>query len=102
MHYAVREGNLDNARFLLEYFSVKVDVPDASGYTPLHYAAGGDRAELCEMLLIHGADAMFNYDKGQSPMHVACRKRRYNAIRVLAERGVQILSTLDEDAIDYG
>ncbi|GLC34978.1 hypothetical protein PLESTM_000261000 [Pleodorina starrii] len=60
-----------------------VDLPNNSGYTPLHYAAAAHSAEAAAALLRHGADpnaktwqvgfGHIQLDRGSTPLHAAAR-----------------------------
>ncbi len=70
---------MEVTRLLLER-GVDVTAKDTDGWTPLHYAARGDRVEILRLLLERGADATTRANDGQTPLDMAsCRE----ATRVL-------------------
>ena len=73
---AFQQNNMPNAflpavTFLVEEHGADVNLKDAWGYTPLHYAAvrGGD--DLIEYLVSKGADVTVASKLGQSPVDMA-------------------------------
>lgn len=71
LHLAVREGNIETVRVLLD--ASDVNQPNNQGLTPLHWASLRGDEELCTMLLEYGADPDIRDEHldGLSPIHVA-------------------------------
>ena len=73
---AFQQNNMPNAflpavAFLVEEHGADVNVPDAWGYTPLHYAAVHGANDVIELLVAHGADVTVPSRLGQSPVDLA-------------------------------
>ncbi len=57
LHAAVCKGHSQIVQLLVENSQqLAVDSVDSQGYTPLGYAAGLGHSQICEWLLVHGAD----------------------------------------------
>lgn len=88
LHYAALDGSVDAVRRLLEVEDV--NAVDDAGWTPLHFAAQGARADVAEALLDAGARVDAVDDRGQPPLYwavVAASGDPVATIRVLRARG---------------
>lgn len=56
LHYAVRTGNTDDLRYLVEVEKKSVNEQDFHDATPLYLAALTGNTEICQYLLEHGAN----------------------------------------------
>eukprot|EP01104_Vermistella_antarctica_P020786 TRINITY_DN904_c0_g2_i1.p1 TRINITY_DN904_c0_g2~~TRINITY_DN904_c0_g2_i1.p1 ORF type:complete len:191 (-),score=35.76 TRINITY_DN904_c0_g2_i1:95-667(-) len=87
---AAKDGNLARMKQLLGgggYYS-DPSMRDASGYTPLHYAARGGRLEACRVLLDRGADANAVTLAGHStPLQRAAFVGHLEVVVLLTSRG---------------
>jgi len=70
LHLAVREGQLDIARLLIDR-GAEVDVLDTKDFTPLHNAAWNGNLEMTELLLDAGADINASTYDGDTPLSLA-------------------------------
>jgi ankyrin repeat protein len=74
LHVGVLEQQLDMCRLLVSKGS-NVNLVDAAGCTPLHWAAmpaGNDKAlEFCRLLVAAGADVTLKDEEGQTPLDYA-------------------------------
>jgi ankyrin repeat protein len=73
---AFQQNNMPNSflmavKYLVEEHGADVNVKDAWGYTPLHYAAVHGENELVEYLVAKGADVTVASRLGQSPVDLA-------------------------------
>ncbi|KAG6969591.1 hypothetical protein JG688_00005245 [Phytophthora aleatoria] len=71
LHVAVGKGNLEIVQLLVETGRANVNVVDAKGNTPLHWACiknGGDQIELIDYLISKGAKPLKN-THGNTPLH---------------------------------
>ena len=90
LHYAAMAGNASIMQFLLER-GAEMEVPDALGKAPLHYAAR--TSEDCVICLlkakprlgVHAVDRA-----GQTPLHDAALAGRSSVMRLLARSGADV------------
>jgi len=87
LHYAVDEGNIDMARLLIEKGKAPLNLPDQSGWTPLHLAAGHGYAEIVDMLLKQGADVNVKDKSGNTPLAWARKMETDEAVTSLIRAG---------------
>ena len=69
----IRSGDLSNMGRLLAEGMVS-DKPDKNGITPLHQAISGEKYEIAEMLVNHGANIEHAALNGWTPLHTASRR----------------------------
>ncbi|MGH2453317.1 MAG: ankyrin repeat domain-containing protein [bacterium] len=72
---------------LLLAAGAEVELPDASGCTPLHLAAHDGDVELIGAFLARGADVNPRQDKGQTPLGVAIAAGHAEAAALLRRHG---------------
>ncbi|NJN39665.1 MAG: ankyrin repeat domain-containing protein [Gammaproteobacteria bacterium] len=65
---------------LLRKAGARIDMP---GWTPLHYAAFGGHARICEFLIEQGAPINAPAPNGTTPLMMAAREGRGDVIRIL-------------------
>lgn len=83
LHLATELGNSGIVKTLLEQGAMVDAVETATGYTPLHYAAGQGHTELCELLIRFGADPDALTENLDSPLHLAIKNGRIGVVEVL-------------------
>lgn len=93
LHIAARYGLCDYAQFLVETKGADVHACDASGRTPLWYAASSGHAGIIRLLVDAGAgpdvdDSMF----GLKPLHKAASQNHAKAVTALLAAGVDPLT----------
>jgi ankyrin repeat protein len=87
LHLAAREGHLDVVEALL-ISKADLNFKDENGYSPLHFASEGGHTAVMTALLDFGADVkLHTFDDGCSPLHLAIRSNREDAVRLLLARG---------------
>ena len=64
--------------------TTSVDVPDADGRTPLHFAAAVSATASAERLLDHGADASCKARDGETPLSIAAKRSSKSLLEVLS------------------
>jgi ankyrin repeat protein len=67
--------------------TARFDDGGCSGCTLLHFAAGGDHAEIAAMLLEHGADVNATDSRGLTPLHVASTNQHPRTVEYLLGHG---------------
>ncbi|KAL6877498.1 hypothetical protein ACP4OV_012713 [Aristida adscensionis] len=81
--YAVRGGNVDTARYLLDH-GAESDKPGEHGCTALHVAVGSGICEVIEVLLAKGADINSVSSCG-TPLHAAAIGKQVAAMKILLD-----------------
>lgn len=68
-------------------FQAKIDVnnTDAEGNTPLHAAAQVNDSDLVSFLILKGADTEIKNKAGETPLHVAIKKKSVAAAEILGK-----------------
>eukprot|EP01047_Picozoa_sp_COSAG01_P067882 COSAG01_NODE_9681_length_2373_cov_74.233377_1_plen_235_part_10 len=103
LRYAATEGILARVTSLLASWPpghrrAIVDVPDASGYTPLVWAAGKGHTPVVEALLGAGADATVETRRGQTALQNAARTGRTpTVLALLRARPGEALARADRE-----
>ena len=62
----------------------------AKSTTPLHLAARQEKVDLCELLLVHGADLNTEMEGGETPLIVAVIARRQSIVDLLVLHGADV------------
>lgn len=88
--YALRNKELDCAKFLIENSSLAIDETDAFGHTLLFYAFNSGRTDIMLWCTKKGVDLNHNMSNGERPLVGAVKKRDINMITFLLEQGVEI------------
>jgi ankyrin repeat protein len=83
---AAREGNASQARVLLDG-AVDVNVAEADGMGPLHYAVLNNQPDLVELLLRAGADVGARTRHGVTPIYLAAVNGSAQVTRMLLASG---------------
>ena len=83
--FAVKNGWLQVATFLLDHGAAVSGVPDS--VAPLNVAAREGHKAIVELLLARGAKINPSESKGDSALMVACANRRAEVVRLLLDRG---------------
>jgi len=80
------EAALPLVRLLLDS-GAALDARNASGQTPLLYAAYGGFRQVVELLISRGAVVQYQDANGRSPLHFAAREGRPGVVEVLLKNG---------------
>lgn len=87
---AVSKGNVQEACRLLGLKTVRINCLDEHGMTPLMHAAYKGRAELCELLLRHGANVNCNeHEHGYTALMFAGLSGNKEITRMMLEAGAK-------------
>ncbi|MDP0590317.1 MAG: ankyrin repeat domain-containing protein [Candidatus Endonucleobacter bathymodioli] len=110
LHHAIRNGRIDTMHILLES-GANVNVTNASGSTPLHYAAShhmclrppnrisreeaisienSETMQMVNSLIINGADVDIKNNKGKTPLHNASSFSSREVIKLLLNNKADI------------
>ncbi|UCE22743.1 MAG: ankyrin repeat domain-containing protein [Candidatus Aminicenantes bacterium] len=91
IHKAVRNGDIEKVKQLLEKDKELVKLRDINNNTPLHLACRAAHKEIVELLILNGADVDAKNDYGRSPLHLAWREKGSARIsQILIENGADI------------
>ncbi|KNC47076.1 ankyrin [Thecamonas trahens ATCC 50062] len=90
MHEAVLRGHTLLIHSLVEADGAMFDVPDARGWTPLHYAAHLDLPEAAQALLDAGAKATSADPAGLTPLHLAAMADAFIVAKLLVQHGADV------------
>ncbi|XP_072109481.1 ankyrin repeat and MYND domain-containing protein 2a [Mobula birostris] len=87
----ISEGNIQEAGRLLGSKNVRVNCLDQHGMTPLMHAAYKGKAEMCKLLLQHGADVNCNeHEHGYTALMFAGLSGNKEITRMMLEAGAEI------------
>ena len=87
---ALRKGDIQTAKALIEKSPGVLDARDGNGMTPLHYAAAGANADFIQYLVDKGAKLELQNAGHKTPLHLAAMNDRKEAVAVLLSRGAAI------------
>ena len=87
---ALRKGDVQTARTLIEKSPGLVDARDADGMTPLHYAAYGRDPGLIDFLVDKGAKLELKNAEAKTPLHLAAMNDRREVAAALLKRGAAL------------
>lgn len=111
LHYAVKEGDMEEVKRLLSGEKCPPDtwdietsmnlgvcydanLKDISGTTALFYAKS---VEMAEFLISKGADIDIKNDSGNTPLYYAVDRKRYDVAEFLFEQGANPRNRSDRD-----
>ena len=87
--HAAKVGDIAAVRTQIE-LGADVDAGKPGGQTPLHYAAWGNRIEVVECLLSHGANPNPRNKDHFTPLHFAADRGNREIVEMLISRGAEI------------
>jgi len=91
----LRKGDIPAVKALVEKTPQIVETRDASGNTPLHYAAHIGNADLINFLIGQGAEMNSAGRSGLTPLQIAAMNDRREAAAALLERGAALETRCD-------
>jgi len=91
---ALRKGDIQSVKALVEKSPELLDSRDRNGLTPLHYAANGGDAGLINYLIDKGAK-LEPKETRKTPLHLAATNDRSEAVAALIKKGAP-LETRDD------
>ena len=86
---AIREGNLDYTKTILEENPKFANTKDESGHTPLILAASAGNKDLCEVLIAKGADLEAQGENGTA-LHEAVTGNYKDIVELLINNGANL------------
>ena len=92
---ALRKGDIQTVKALVEKSPQLVEGRDDSGRTPLHYAAYGGSADLINYFIDKGAKLELQDAQQKTPLHLAAMNDRKDAVAALLKKGAA-LETRDD------
>lgn len=87
---AVRTGNIETVKLLVEKSPLILDSRDSDGMTALHHAARDGNAALIDYLIDKGAKTEIQSNQGKTPLHLAATFDRKDAVAALVRRGATL------------
>lgn len=82
-------GRLDAALSLLD-MGANINARDDGGWTPLHWAASHDAAEIIRSLIDRGSNVNCVDKNGITPLYLAASKANPSSVRALLESGANV------------
>ena len=92
LHYAALNGNNIMVENLI-WKKAEVNIKDNSKATPLHYAAATNKSSASwaiRLLLLNGADIKARDERGETPLHCACKAGFWSAVDLLLDHHADI------------
>lgn len=97
VHEAARKNHGDMLKVMLEKgadVNVAQDEPGEAGNTPLHVACENGNGEAAALLMAFGGDDTIQNVKGETPAHLAMKKRRFGG-DMRAEDRIKVIEALE-------
>ncbi|GFN80591.1 fibronectin type 3 and ankyrin repeat domains protein 1 [Plakobranchus ocellatus] len=98
LHHAIRRGNIDKVREVLDSGDVHPDAQDEKDFSALVAAGLRENFEIMELLLEHGADVNRKDASGKTPLIHAASRDLLETVKWLCEHGAQT-DTLDKSGM---
>lgn len=95
LHAICQRYNKNIFNMLIEHPKIDINVLDASGDSPLHYACQFDHLDVIKILLEKGAKHEKNIN-GTTPLHLACVKNNIEIIKYIEEYHNYIFDNIDD------
>lgn len=90
LHVAVKSGNIEEVRKILELPNLDINAKDKNGRTPLHIAAKEGFTDIIELLIKSSATVdVLGYEK-RTALHEAALNAKYQAVEILLKYGAQV------------
>ena len=103
LHAAAEAGDLGLCQSLVsDGHDVNSGHPGQNNSTPLHLASRRGRNEVCIFLLDSGAELESRTNTGATPFILAAQQGHLATVRLLHQRGANVLATNDYDDTTIG
>lgn len=101
LHYAVRQGSIGNATFLLDR-GANVNTYTNRNLRPIYYAVYHNNYPMCQLLIERGAQLHFKDDKfKETPLHLAINENKDLIIqRLLIEKATRYGFLMGNSSLD--
>jgi ankyrin repeat protein len=100
LHWAVRYGQLDVVKYLVEEKGADVNAANKDGNTPLHWAVRYGKWDIVKYLVEEkGADVNAANNDGNTPLHWAAEKGKLDVVKLLIEHGADLLTRNNHDTV---
>lgn len=101
LHEAVSNHRVDIVKYLIDQ-SVKVNIFDSFGFSPLHVAAKRSYADMIDLLLKGGSEVdCFVDDPMHTPLMSSITSGQYDSVKTLLEAGAKVDGVLNDAAPLY-
>jgi ankyrin repeat protein len=90
IHEAVKDGNFENVKSLVDYNPTTVNAKDDRSCTSLHFAAETGHKEIAEFLLANGAVIDVSEINSNTPLHYASMNGKAELAELLLTNGADI------------
>uniref|UniRef100_A0A0B7ASB2 Uncharacterized protein n=1 Tax=Arion vulgaris TaxID=1028688 RepID=A0A0B7ASB2_9EUPU len=98
LHSAIRRGNLEKVKEILDSGDVNTDAQDEKDFSALVAAGLHDKFEIMDLLLEHGADVNRKDASGKTPLMHAVSRDLLETVKWLCAHGAETL-TLDKSGM---
>ena len=90
LHFAAHTGSTDRTRALLSIGRINIDQGDPTGWTPLMFAARGNRSDVARILLSSGASVSMPKNGGTTALHLSAINGHIAVTLVLIKAGADL------------
>lgn len=87
IHDAVRKGEVERIKAILDKDPLAVNLEDERSWTPLHWAALRGNKELVELLITRGAVVKVSERNDRTPLHYASYQGHQEVVKLLIQKG---------------
>ena len=91
LHIAVKKGQLNTVRLLLQPAVTDVNIQNKAGNTPLHEAAKADHTEIARLLVLNGADLTMKNKEKRTPQIIAEKLKHESTLKVIKTEGRNVM-----------
>lgn len=95
LHYAAQNGRKVIVRMLASRYPHSLNIPDATGATPLHLAVKMIRYPDVKILLKAGADVLARDREGRTPFHYAVKSQNKKMLKLFKGKVTECINCRD-------
>ena len=89
---AVKKGDVEKVKLILEKNPQGASDKDEGGFTPLHHATNLSNLDIVRLLLTNNADVNAKDSRGRTPLYLASWKKQKKIADLLLKNGADIFS----------